>query len=301
MNSFTRYCKSYNFGHRWLKDYFDEPVDVEEKVDGSQLSFCKHEGQVLFRSRNRQFDAFSTDDLFQNTVDYVMSVQDKLVDGWTYRGEAFKSRKHNIHRYDRCPEGHFVLFDIATDDAVYVPHSSVFTEATRLGFEPVPLLDTAVKINSMDDAQAYLNTESVLGGVPVEGVVFKRRHAVKFNDRDVMIIAKLVSETFREKHKVDWKSETKTQKALVATLAEQYATEMRWEKAVQHLTEAGKLTREPKDIKPLIDEVVRDTLEDELDEIKRRLWVAIESPFKRMLVKGLPEWYKAKLAEGQFE
>ena len=68
-------------------------------------------------------------------------------------------------------------------------------------------------------------------------------------------------------------------------------------KAVQHLREDGSLLGEPKDIGPLIKEVIRDTMEEETDYIKETLFAWAKKDIARRVTSGLPEWYKQQLLE----
>ncbi|MCH8034511.1 MAG: hypothetical protein IH950_12255, partial [Bacteroidetes bacterium] len=70
-----------------------------------------------------------------------------------------------------------------------------------------------------------------------------------------------------------------------------------WHKAIQHFRDDGKLTESPKDIGPLIQEVLRDIEEEELENIKEELWRLFKKPIQRIVVAGFPEWYKQQLME----
>lgn len=80
-----------------------------------------------------------------------------------------------------------------------------------------------------------------------------------------------------------------------------YRNEARWEKAVQHLRDAGKLQGAPQDIGPLIKEFQTDLMEECAAEIKEKLYEYALPKILRGASAGLPEFYKAKLAKQQFE
>jgi len=48
------YPKVYNLGHAAIVHLFDEPVTVEEKVDGSQFSFALIDGELSARSKGKE-------------------------------------------------------------------------------------------------------------------------------------------------------------------------------------------------------------------------------------------------------
>ena len=74
-----------------------------------------------------------------------------------------------------------------------------------------------------------------------------------------------------------------------------------WQKAVQHLQEAGELEGSPRDIGKLILEVPTDVEKEEVEEIKAILWAWAWPKVRRGLTRGLPEWYKEELLKRQFE
>ena len=296
--SWTRYCKSYNLGHRQLKHYFDTEVTIEEKIDGSQFSFCKtYHGELLVRSRGREFDIHGPDGMFEKACEAVEKQAPYLQPGFTYRGEYLNKRKHNVLCYDRVPTNNIIIYDIAIGDCNYIPHTEAKQHAEAAGFEFVPVLGTMTGLD-WNIIEKLMETESVLGGEKIEGVVFKRRNFLRFNDRDQMIIAKYVSPDFKERHRKT-PQDAHSGKDIVTRIIHEFRTEARWQKAYQHLLEAGELTHEPRDIGKLIKEIQRDVMEDASEEIKERIWKHIKKTIERGLVHGAPEWYKAKLAAMQ--
>ena len=111
--------------------------------------------------------------------------------------------------------------------------------------------------------------------------------------------AKFVSEKFKEK--MGQKAQKRKGLTSYNTLKNQYQTEARWQKAVQHLRDAGKLLGEPKDIGPLMKEVNRDITEECKDEIMHELWACFRKDITKHATIGLPEWYKMQLAKGEIE
>ena len=74
-----------------------------------------------------------------------------------------------------------------------------------------------------------------------------------------------------------------------------FCTEARWQKAVNHMKEDGRLTNSPKDIGTLFKEVHLDIIEEETDNIKEFLYNHFIKDIKRRATRGLPEWYKEQL------
>ena len=84
-------------------------------------------------------------------------------------------------------------------------------------------------------------------------------------------------------------------------LGETYRTPARWNKAIQHMAERGDLTNSPKDIGPLIHETQTDIGTECQAEIKEALYRWAKPHIMRAVVRGLPEWFKGRLLESQFE
>lgn len=293
------YSKIYNFGHKLLQDYFDEEVIVEEKVDGSQFSFAKIDGQLFCRSRGKQLDLNNPEKMFIQGIEAAKKLLPLLKEGYVYRGEYLSGPKHNTLRYDRIPENHIILFDITTNVETYMNREEKEAEAKRIGLECVPLFFKG-RVTSADQLRRFLETLSVLSdNQKVEGVVCKRYD--KFGPDAKVLMAKFVSEEFKEKHNKDWKDRNKTSKTIIESITHTYKTTARWDKAIQHLKEAGKIEDDVKDIGLLMKEVNKDILEECKDEIKDILFKWAWKDLSRQLVKGLPEYYKQKLLDKQFD
>jgi hypothetical protein len=291
------YPKVYNVGHRELIGFFDEPVTVEEKVDGSQFSFMLNEhGELEARSSGQQI-VLDAPGMFAAAIETIHRISPFLRPGYVYRSEYLSKPKHNTLCYGRVPVGHIVLFDIACGPENYLDRLAIRDAAGEAGLEIVPLL-YAGKISSADEVRHLLDTESFLGGQKVEGLVFKRRHDPIYGPGAKPVIAKFVSEAFKERNMLVNKKPTKAE--IVDELSHQFATIGRWRKAVQHLREAGKLQQSPTDIGSLILEVQRDLDEECGAEIRDALYKHFFPRIKRTAIRGLPEWYKGELLDQQF-
>ena len=78
-----------------LEKLLDGPVEITEKLDGSQFRFGTLGGELKFASKKATIHTESPPDLFKPAVDHVISVYDDLEEGYTYYGEAFKKPRHN--------------------------------------------------------------------------------------------------------------------------------------------------------------------------------------------------------------
>jgi len=299
MSSWHGYPKVYNLGHPQIADLFTREVVIQEKIDGSQFSFGKHDGKLRVRSRGREFIPEAADDMFRCAVDNVVKVFDNLPEGATYRGEYLRRPKHNCLAYDRVPANNIAIFDIEVAESNFLPPQAVANEAQKLGFEsiatfrvcPGSAIDREYVIQMMESISA-------LGGQKIEGLVFKNYQ--EFTRDGKVMIGKHVSEAFKETHRTDWKERHPTQGDLVQVMINKYRTPARWGKAVQHLREAGTLLGEPADIGPLVKELHRDLREEAFEEIAQILMKKVWGDIAKGVCRGMPEWYKDQLMEGQF-
>lgn len=297
ITSWHAYTSPLNLGHRATADLFDGPVLIEEKIDGSQFSFGVFNGDVKCRSSGQQID-LDNPGMFAMGVASVKARAGLLHDGWTYRGEFLSKPKHNSLGYERHPNSHIILFDVNTAQEAYLTYDEKAAEASRVNLEVVPRFfegelpkgpETIAKI------EAFLANASILGDVPIEGVVIK--NYAKFNPDGKALVGKLVSASFRELHAKEWKTANPCQGDIVVQIVKQHKTEARWQKAVQHLTEAGKIDGSLKDIGTIIKEIPADLRKDYEVEIKEFLFAWAWPQISRMVVAGAAEWYKQKLQD----
>lgn len=301
MSSWNQYSSIYNLGHRAAKDLLTVPVYVEEKIDGSQFSFgLSEEGELMIRSKGCVMVLDAPEKMFTLAAETVKKLKPLLHPGWTYRAEYLRSAKHNVLAYERAPKGHLIIFDIEIGQCEFLPYEEKRAEAHRLDLECVPLLAARV-IDNVEDFRTFLSTDSVLGGQKVEGVVIKPIGYNMFDIQKKVLMGKFVSEAFKEAHAGAWKVSNPTAGDILMLLGAKYGVQARWQKAVQHLQEAGKIADSPQDIGLLMREVPTDVKKECEAEIRDQLFDFAWPHIQRMLTRGLPEWYKDRLLRQQFE
>lgn len=296
------YSKIFHLGHRILDGILQgAPLVVEEKIDGSQFSFGVRGGKLHMRSKRIAIHGMDdAPNLFQPTVRHVIACFEEglLVEGWTYRGEALHAPRHNTLTYARAPLGNLVLFDVDMGIERYASPTERTQIAHDLGVEAVRVLGSGGPALAAEAAvRAFLANTSQLGGAIIEGVVIKPQEAICGPDGK-RLIAKFVSEAFKETHSKEYVPGTIPKADIVATIAASLATPARWQKSVQRLRDEGKLKESPEDIGPLIAEVKGDVLSECEDEIKDMLYASYKKQLVGMSTRGLPEWYKEQLAFG---
>ena len=298
--SWHGYPSIFALGHRALSELLLDPVLVEEKVDGSQFSFgiFEENGQMVLRCRSKgaQLNVIAPEKMFVNGVEVVKKLD--LYPGWTYRAEYLAKPKHNALAYDRIPEKHLMVFDINTGHEQYLPYDQKADECARLGLEVVPKVFEG-KISNIEQFRSMIDRTSALGGQKVEGVVVK--NYFRFGPDKKILLGKFVSESFKEVHAAEWKAANPTRTDIVEKLIDTLRTPARWNKAVQHLREAGKIEDSPRDIGLLMKETQADIEKECMDLIAQKLVEWALPNIRRGVVRGLPEWYKDELVKRQFE
>ena len=180
----------------------------------------------------------------------------------------------------------------------YLSYKDKKQEAGRLGLEIVPILYQGI-VTDFEMFKKFLDRTSILGSVKIEGVVIKNYN--QFTMEKKPAFGKYVSEAYKEVHDKDWKDRNPTGKDITAQIILKYKTDARWNKAIQHLRDAGNLDGSPKDIGNLIKEVSQDVHKECEEEIKNILFAHFWKNISRGVTAGLPEWYKEELAKQAFE
>lgn len=301
MSKSSAFPKILHIGDKQILDLFEGEVEITEKIDGSQLGFGKTpEGELIIRSKGREISLDNADKLFFPAITYINSIQDRIPNGWFYYAETLHAPRHSTLAYDRIPKNHIALFAVyEVEPRVYHNYDAIKHQAELLEVDAVPLLfrGTTSPANVLDMVK---DTPSYLGGQNVEGVVVKAYKPWMFLGQIPLTVmsGKYVTEEFKEVHNKDW-SKLNTGKGKFDVLKENYRTEARWRKAVQHLRERGELTGTPKDIGSLIKEARIDIETEEKENIKDVLWAIYKEDILKYSVFGLAQWWKEKLVLGE--
>jgi hypothetical protein len=73
-------------GHYLVEDIFDGVVVIQEKIDGSQISFgVAGDGNLTMRSKNAHIVIDPGGGMFVLAVDWCKKNKDRLIRGMTYR------------------------------------------------------------------------------------------------------------------------------------------------------------------------------------------------------------------------
>ena len=215
------------------------------------------------------------------------------MEGVFFYGEVLQRPRHNVLKYNGVPTNHIVMFDVYdARDGTYKPEQLQYY-AEWWVVDSIPVLCDGSKL-TYEQLEDMLERESYLGGQKIEGVVIKNYNQKIFmNNAMHYLYAKLVRQEFKEHMQVRRES---TPKETIDSMVQGYRTEARWKKAMIHLDEQGLLLHEPKDIGPLIKEVLND-IDSEKEDITDFVMKRVMSMIHKEATKGFPEWYKRQLME----
>lgn len=285
--------KIYRLGERFTQGIFDGEIVIEEKIDGSQFSFCYTDGVLVCRSKSTVITG--DPGMFRAAVETAtrLATERKLLNDYEYQCEFLAKPKHNVLAYDRVPAGNLVLFDVRRPDGQYLLSNEKTAIAQCFELEPVPIFWSGV-LPEFDAARViacYLQQKSVLGGQLVEGIVIKnygKQHGERESHPQT---AKVVSERFKERHAASPANPKAGPDEFVQRLINSLRTEARWIKALGALRDAGGLTNSTKDIGALIKILQKDLQEEETDWIKQQLFDEFSKQISNGVVQGFAQWY----------
>ena len=297
----SAFPKILHIGDKQILDLFEGEVEITEKIDGSQLGFGKTiDGELIIRSKGREISLDNADKLFLPAILYINSIADRIENGWFYYAETLHAPRHSTLAYDRVPTNHIALFAVYdSEQRVFHNYDAITHQAEKLGVDAVPLLLRG-EASPEKVLEMVKGTKSYLGGQNVEGVVVKAYKPWMFMGQIPLSVmsGKYVTEEFREVHNNDW-SRLNTGKGKFDVLKENYRSQARWMKAVQHLRDNGELTGTPKDIGALIKETRVDIETEERENIKDALYAIYKEDILKYSVFGLAQWYKKELVKGE--
>jgi len=301
LNSLPSYPKIWSLGKPELEMLFNSPVEITEKVDGSQFGFGKLNGEVFVRSKGVPNIILKPNKMFSKAVDYIMSIKNKLREGAVYYAEYLENPKHNTLNYERVPKNNLALFAVAEPTSGVmkwvVTHTVLNFHAKSLNIDVVPLLYWGM-ITERKQFEKYLNKRSFLGGETVEGVVIKNYKDKSVNPYSSECFGKFVSQKFKERNHKVWDEKKGPS---ISDFIESFKSEARWDKALQHLRDDNLIEYDFKDIGKLIKTVQEDVSKEEENTIKDQLYKFYKKQILMASIKGLPIWYKEKLLKRQFD
>jgi ATP-dependent RNA circularization protein (DNA/RNA ligase family) len=298
-----KYTKIAHFGEEITSVFTDGNLHIEEKIDGSQFRVYVNDGKVECGSKAIDFtDERPADQMFLPVVKEAEAIfKDSGLTDTNIFLEFLRKPKHNTLTYARVPKHNMILFDVFMDGK-WLKYGDKTKFAKKYDLEvPQCLWKGNGKLVDMKLIEDLLKIDSMLGNEKVEGIIFKNYDKIWSGGYQIgkLIMLKYVREEFKERNAKEWKTNTK--KGFIEGVIESLRTEARWDKAIQHLRDEGKLTNSPKDIGELLRELVNDTELEEVERLKNELWKHFWNDIKRGIIRGFPEYYKKKLMEDALE
>ena len=288
------YTKILTIGSRGTERALEGDVVVQEKVDGSMFRFGWDENGDLAMASHHAPLYPESGGQFAAAIEHVMTLGDlAMPNTWLYC-EYLQKPKHNTLAYARIPRNHLVLFD-ATMNGAFLSREGIERYAEAFEIDAIPELRCGP--TTLDDLTALHATESYLGNEKIEGVVVKNyAESIQVGPRLYPLFVKYVRPAFKERHNKEWKKNTG--KSKLEAYMESFASEPRWTKAVQRMRDEGTLQGEPRDIGALVKLVQADVMDEEAANTKEELYKLFIDDIARLSVRGLAEWYKKRLAQG---
>lgn len=288
--------------HPENKDWY-----LEEKLDGSQLSFCATKTGMAFYNRGKELNHNDPGWVFESVISALKTLREKLSPGYMYHGECIVKCKHNVICYGRVPKFYFVLFDVQDIQCGYfIWRDGVEREAHAIGVEVVQLLwkNDNPAIQPVEKIESLLDTfESMLGGDAPEGIVLKHpsynKNAGQQSSPPKLSATKIkfVRDAFKEEHKRPNKKERihpavpLTPEQSLERIMSWFPKEPRWNKAKQRLRDVGAITGEPENAQKernlIMAEARRDFKEECKDALKDLLWVEFGQRLTQSITDGM--------------
>jgi len=289
----VEYPKVLTLGSRGTERALFGAVQVQEKVDGSQFRFwADPNNEVHYGSHHREIHLGENYGMFTEAILYLESIKNaiqSLGPSSFFFCEYLQKPKHNCLKYSRTPLNHLVLFD-AHRHGNWVTREELGDLSVILNIDLIP--EYRCGDISLNELRELLDLESYLGGTPIEGVVVKNYiENIMVGGHLLPVFSKYVRPEFKEQND----HHHKTGKVTLDDYLASFRSEARWAKAIQALTEEGKLTQSPKDIGPLIQQIHKDIATEEALNISHFLYRHFINNVLRQSTAGFPDWYKEQL------
>lgn len=252
-----------------IKNYPNEIVYVEEKVDGGNGSFWWDNklNKIIFASRNKTFEDEGAGN-FQISVDFIKAAigdGTKLNPDYIYYFEHMI--KHTI-KYDLVKTPRALGFDIhIKSNNTYLGFEDKVKEFSRIGIPMVRLVMTCKMSDIQIDSPDVIPNSIYYSG-KAEGIVIKNYNHLNKYGRP--LFAKIVSEQFKELQAPKDKSSKEYQDYRdSAELVEKYATEARIRKQILRLVNEEQKSLDRTLMKFLPVYIIKDILKEESDDVSR--------------------------------
>ncbi len=193
---FRAYPKIHRLGKEETDGILNNPLTIQEKVDGANVSIWLHDGKLMCGSRTRVLE----DDDFNGFIDYVNSnpkIRQYLKDHPTHRLYGEWLVRHTI-QYNETAYKKLYLFDVYDDQQDFYHKQKYVREVARaIDVEHPEVFADSVTID-LKGIETFVGQSTL--GKEGEGVVLKPYNFKnKFGDH---AYAKIVTQKFKENNAV---------------------------------------------------------------------------------------------------
>lgn len=273
-------------------DVFNDDIIIQEKVDGSQISFGIIDNELIVRSKGQLINKDKAG-MFSKAINYLFSIRELLEKNIIYRGEYLQKEKHNVLAYDRIPNNNIMLFDIEDLKRNSLSKEEKLRLAKQANLEFVlTLFEGQINQDEIKNKISELFKIPSILGSRIEGIVIKNYNMMDKNGKYTCV--KYVSDEFKEKHNRK-KVKMNNKNDISGEIASSLKTEIRYLKAVIHLKEIDNLKFSNEDIGSLLKEIHKDIEDEEQDFIKDLLYEHYIKGIKKDVAAGFVNWYKQYL------
>lgn len=292
--------KIFHIGERFIENLFKGPVEISEKLDGSQFNFgINSDDELVMRSKGEDLTYSEVPKMFTLAQEQVLRIEKilrakNLIDIYFYC-EFLSKPRHNIMKYERVPKNNLYLFGVLRGEMFVSDTEELKIYADLIEVESVNVIFQG-EITDIKELEKLLDNNSILGKEKIEGIVVKNYKEPSIVGSMIipMSMGKYVREEFKERHATEWGSKF-TSKGRLELFLSSFKTEARWLKGIQHLKEKNELENSPKDIGKLMTEIKRDVIEEEKENIKKELFKIYKGDIERISIRGFAEFYKEQL------
>lgn len=289
---FKAYPKIHRLGKEETDGILDEPVTIQEKIDGANISIWYNDGEIHIASRNREL---KPDESFNGFREYIKEHEKALINWFTRLDFTKDNRlygewlvKHTITYPDEAYRKVY-LFDVYNDklDVVFA-QSDVKRIAEELGFE-YPQIFVEHTLLTEDQIKEYVGKSFIAANG--EGVVIKNREFKnKYGDH---VYAKVVHEKFKESNAIVFGGNNKHSDAYNEMyIVNKYATLGRVQKIMQKLQNVTEERLDMKHIPQVAGTAYHDMVTEEIWDIIKKTHVIDFQRLQRLSMKKFIQLYK---------
>ena len=279
----------------------EDHVIIQEKINGSQFTIFKKDGELHFYNRNKEVGPKG--DPYINAYLSLQKKKEFFNEGLFYHGEAMKTIKTNNASYKRMPRYYWMVYEIQREDGSLLTPDEMTTNLLGTGIETTQVLYDSHKNQSIlslqeviDQLMAQIESndiESCLGNIP-EGIVIKvLKGTTNYRFKRVRSVFAEMSQSKRDK------IEQVSDIDFIREIGEIYNTDGRREKAVQHMKEKDIYNEKNinANIGPMVHELDDDLLKEAEEDIKNMLFVRFFPEISKVARGDVPAFLRNKEKE----